>query len=172
VVVGENPGPSKIDKIGALGVKTLDEDQFFSLIKCKSLEDEDTKKKTSSPVKQVSPAKPKKIVKEDALVMPMLKGIEDQMWTDKYAPMSPVELIGNHSIFEKLTGWLSSWKMAGKGDPAAVLMSGPPGIGKTTMARLACQQEDFDVIEMNASDTRSKKLLHVRYHKEIALFIY
>lgn len=39
----------------------------------------------------------------------------------------------------------------------AVLLSGPPGIGKTTSAHLACQAAGFSAIEFNASDTRSKK---------------
>jgi replication factor C subunit 1 len=42
----------------------------------------------------------------------------------------------------------------------AALLSGPPGVGKTTTAHLVCQELGFDIIEFNASDTRSKKLLH------------
>lgn len=41
----------------------------------------------------------------------------------------------------------------------AILLSGPPGIGKTTAAHLAAKIEGFEVIEFNASDTRSKKAL-------------
>jgi replication factor C subunit 1 len=46
----------------------------------------------------------------------------------------------------------------------AVLISGPPGIGKTTAAHLACRQLSMETVEMNASDTRSKLSLqdHVR----------
>jgi replication factor C subunit 1 len=32
-------------------------------------------------------------------------------------------------------------------------------IGKTTTAHLVCKELGFDVVEFNASDTRSKKLL-------------
>ena len=38
-------------------------------------------------------------------------------------------------------------------------MSGFPGVGKTTSATLVCEELGFTYIEMNASDTRSKKTL-------------
>ncbi|KAJ8961286.1 hypothetical protein NQ318_008971 [Aromia moschata] len=42
----------------------------------------------------------------------------------------------------------------------AALLSGPPGVGKTTTATLVSKELGFDIVEFNASDTRSKKLLH------------
>jgi len=39
----------------------------------------------------------------------------------------------------------------------AVLLSGPPGIGKTTCAVLCCQQLNLAYREMNASEARNKK---------------
>ena len=47
----------------------------------------------------------------------------------------------------------------GMGSFRAVLLHGPPGIGKTTSAHLVASLAGYKVIEMNASDTRSKKLL-------------
>ena len=38
----------------------------------------------------------------------------------------------------------------------AVLISGPPGIGKTSAAKIICKALGFDVMEVNASDARGK----------------
>jgi replication factor C subunit 1 len=38
----------------------------------------------------------------------------------------------------------------------AVLISGPPGIGKTSAAKIVCRTLGFDVLEVNASDSRGK----------------
>lgn len=41
----------------------------------------------------------------------------------------------------------------------ACLMMGGPGVGKTTTAHLVCRELGYEVIELNASDTRSRKSL-------------
>lgn len=38
----------------------------------------------------------------------------------------------------------------------ALLISGPPGIGKTTTVRILAKLLCFDMLELNASDTRNK----------------
>jgi replication factor C subunit 1 len=43
----------------------------------------------------------------------------------------------------------------------AALISGPPGIGKTTSAHLVAKKCGFEAIEMNASDARNKASLDV-----------
>src|SRR5438045_6725585 len=49
----------------------------------------------------------------------------------------------------------------GMGGYRAVIISGPPGIGKTTSAHLVARLEGYDILEYNASDTRNEKLLRV-----------
>ena len=41
----------------------------------------------------------------------------------------------------------------------SVLLSGPPGIGKTTTATLVCKELGLSYVELNASSTRSKNSL-------------
>ena len=45
----------------------------------------------------------------------------------------------------------------------AIMITGPPGIGKTTSAHLCAKLAGFTPIELNASDARSKKLVEVRF---------
>ena len=86
------------------------------------------------------------------------------MWVDKYKPTAIKQIIGQqgaNSNVNKLLNWLKNWysnhrssdgkakpkpKFSpwGGGDPTgasskAALLSGPPGVGKTTSATLVCK---------------------------------
>ncbi|KAF3482797.1 replication factor C subunit 1 [Arthroderma uncinatum] len=98
------------------------------------------------------------------------EAVDDRLWTTKYAPTSLNMICGNKGTVEKLQHWLRTWhsnaragfKKPGKdgsGTYRTVMIHGPPGIGKTTAAHLVAKLENFDIVETNASDTRSKKLL-------------
>ncbi|ELU15704.1 hypothetical protein CAPTEDRAFT_175237 [Capitella teleta] len=98
------------------------------------------------------------------------------MWVDKYKPQTLKQIIGqtgDKSNARKLMNWLQNWHRnisSGK-KPAfnrfsddgsgfkAALLSGPPGVGKTTTATLVCKEAGFSFVELNASDTRSKRKL-------------
>ncbi|KAI0449627.1 replication factor RFC1 C terminal domain-containing protein [Xylaria acuta] len=93
-----------------------------------------------------------------------------QLWTVKYAPTQASHICGNKAAVERIQKWLKAWPQAkrfnfqkrgadGLGGERAIILSGPPGIGKTTAAHLAAKLEGYDVIESNASDARSKKLV-------------
>lgn len=95
---------------------------------------------------------------------------DSRLWTVKYAPTATNMICGNKGQVEKLQAWLRAWpiilkqgfKKGGKdgwGAFRAMMLYGPPGIGKTTAAHLAAKLEGYDILESNASDTRSKKLV-------------
>ncbi len=72
----------------------------------------------------------------------------------KYAPKSKKDLIGNIAEIEKIDQFLKNWGK--KGSPKAILLVGPPGIGKTTSVYALANDHGVDVIEFNASDNRNK----------------
>ncbi|XP_061535125.1 replication factor C subunit 1 isoform X1 [Phycodurus eques] len=115
---------------------------------------------------------------------PRTKSVNEEgatlLWVDKYRPCSLKAVIGqqgDQSCASKLLRWLQNWYKhhsggasrppvarfgkfgAGKDDGSgykAALLSGPPGVGKTTTAALVCEELGFSYVEMNASCTRSK----------------
>lgn len=98
------------------------------------------------------------------------------LWTSKYAPNAVSQICGNKGAVEKIQTWLKGWQTAhkynfqkkgadGLGGYRAIIIHGPPGIGKTTAAHLAAKLTGYDVLESNASDTRSKKLVETGLHE-------
>ena len=97
--------------------------------------------------------------------------IETNMWVDKYKPSKIEDVIGANDIVSKLSIWLQKWDAVhikknikipfSKENPGAkaVLISGPPGIGKTTISTLCGKKFGYEVLEMNASDARGKKAI-------------
>ena len=79
--------------------------------------------------------------------------------------VSPVQTQSAGSLIDgRDKNYKSGFKKPGKdgmGIYRAVLISGPPGIGKTTSAHLMAQMAGYNPIELNASDARSKKLVEV-----------
>ncbi|KAJ1724786.1 DNA replication factor C complex subunit Rfc1 [Coemansia erecta] len=84
---------------------------------------------------------------------------QSQLWTEKYKPTKLKELCGHKTQAQEIMKWLSWWASGGIPEKRSVLISGPPGIGKTTTAHLAAKLSGFDVFELNASETRSKNTL-------------
>lgn len=262
VIIGDQPGASKLAKINSLNIKKISEDDLLELIrtrpagqadnviqpsqrassknkiKRKSTESEDASpspskkakgktekaeksvhspqkekntekdvpklleksphkkeqhnkhEKTPSPIKkeqngnksviqdkkEISDIKDRQ-VKED--ISHDINGNISQALVEKYRPKSMKQILGQQgdkSNAKKLYNWLSNWHKNQSGqvkhakpspwakndDGAffkAALLSGPPGIGKTTTAQVVCNELGFDLVEFNASDTRSKRLL-------------
>ncbi len=75
------------------------------------------------------------------------------MWSEKYRPKNLLEMIGNEEAKEAMVNWLGKWMKGSK----PILLVGPPGIGKTTLATICAKQFGYDLIGLNASDIRNKQ---------------
>ncbi|KAL9226124.1 hypothetical protein vseg_001973 [Gypsophila vaccaria] len=128
-------------------------------VEVKNIESSSSKNKALKPAPSASPAKKKNQSKEGA----------SMTWTEKYRPKVPNDLVGNQALVKRLHDWLSHWdeqflsSSKGKGkkktdssEKKAVLMSGNPGIGKTTTAKIVSKMLGYESVEVNASDSRGK----------------
>ncbi|MCE2505566.1 MAG: AAA family ATPase [Nitrosopumilaceae archaeon] len=78
------------------------------------------------------------------------------MWSEKYRPQKISDMVGNEESRSAIMEWFVKWKKGTK----PLLLLGPPGIGKTTMAFLVAKQFGYDMIGLNASDVRSKSKIN------------
>ncbi len=74
-------------------------------------------------------------------------------WTEKYRPSYFTDVRGQEIAVEKIRSFVRSFK-SGK---RAMLLHGPPGTGKTTLAYVAAKEENSEIFELNASDLRNKE---------------
>ncbi|KAH1462514.1 Subunit of a complex with Ctf18p [Aspergillus fumigatus] len=104
------------------------------------------------------------------------------MWTEKYRARKFTELIGDERIHRSVLRWLKGWepivfpnlaksrikKPGNNNDDGerlhrkVLLLCGPPGLGKTTLAHVCAKQAGYEVLEINASDDRSKDVVKGR----------
>ncbi|KAL2850123.1 hypothetical protein BJX68DRAFT_237395 [Aspergillus pseudodeflectus] len=103
------------------------------------------------------------------------------MWTEKYRARKYTELIGDERTNRSILRWLRGWdpivypnlartkKKANYNDDEeerphrkVMLLCGPPGLGKTTLAHVCARQAGYEVLEINASDERSRDVVKGR----------
>ncbi|RMZ89435.1 hypothetical protein DV736_g3345, partial [Chaetothyriales sp. CBS 134916] len=164
VVLGSDAGPKKLETIKRLGIKTINEDGLFELIRRLPPHGGGSlaaRAKAIAARTGASVPSPPKLASAK---------VESRLMVDKYAPDTLNAVCGNKKQVEELQQWLRNWHKnanahfkkagpTGKGIYRAAILHGPPGVGKTTAAHLVAHLEGFDVVETNASDTRSKKLM-------------
>lgn len=76
-------------------------------------------------------------------------------WTERYRPSTLAEVRGNDAAVSDLREWASTWE----NHREAVILHGPPGIGKTSSAHALAEDMGWASIELNASDQRTKSVI-------------
>ncbi|KAG8206502.1 Sister chromatid cohesion factor [Trichophyton interdigitale] len=102
-----------------------------------------------------------------------------RLWTEKYRARSFKDLIGDDRTHRTVLRWLKAWDpivFPGLAKPKVkkdnfsndseerahrkiLLLTGPPGLGKTTLAHICAKKVGYEVLEINASDERSRTVV-------------
>jgi chromosome transmission fidelity protein 18 len=111
------------------------------------------------------------------------------MWTEKYRARHFMELVGDDRTHRQVLKWLKAWdpivfpkggkikapiskrppgELSDEKSHRKILMlTGPPGLGKTTLAHVCARQAGYEVMEINASDDRSKDVVEGRIRTSV-----
>lgn len=79
----------------------------------------------------------------------------DMDWAEKYRPQHLDEVVGNGPSIRQILEWARNWTRESK----PLILYGKPGTGKTSSAHALAHDMGWEVIELNASDQRTKAVI-------------
>ncbi|KAI1462040.1 hypothetical protein F4805DRAFT_191978 [Annulohypoxylon moriforme] len=118
-------------------------------------------------------------------VEPVKKPKKSLLWTEKYRARNFMDLVGDDLTNRQVLRWLKRWdplvfpgsakskriirRPGAKAEAEEekphrkiLMLTGPPGLGKTTLAHVCAKQAGYEVMEINASDDRSRDVVKNR----------
>ena len=81
-----------------------------------------------------------------------------ELWVEKYRPKRLEEVVAPSKVVEKVRLWAKRWEEGKPQKP--LLLAGPPGVGKTSLAHAIAGSFGWEVVELNASDQRNWQIIN------------
>lgn len=77
------------------------------------------------------------------------------LWFEKYRPKSLEDIVVTDTKLQAIRDWFRDFE-AHTAEKRALVFTGPPGTGKTSLAHIALREFGYSIKEFNASDIRSQ----------------